>query len=142
MFSRVGVVWIGLVLGVTVALSAVPVAAQSSNSIITITVPPVQRLEGATSLTVSAVVPRQQNQLVVKSNTSWILVAHVSGDVDGVAWRIVGRTTWQRLGTSTPILQGLKGVHPVHYEVEMDPHTQREGLRVLVAFSVEPVEAH
>jgi hypothetical protein len=142
MFSKVGVVWTGLVLGIVVALSALPAAAQSSSSLISVTVPPVQRLEGATSLTVSADIPSRQHQLVVKSNTSWTLVAHVSGHVDGVAWRIAGQTTWQRLGKATPILQGLKGVHPVNYEVKMDPGTQRDGLPARVTFSVEQVEAH
>jgi hypothetical protein len=142
MFSRVGVVWTGLVLAVTVALSALPAGAQSSSSIVAITVPPVQRLEGAASLTVSADVPSQHGQLVVKSNTSWILVAHVSRDVEGVAWRAVGQTSWQRLGIATPILQGLKGVHPVQYEVKTDPRTQPSGLPALVTFSVEPIGAH
>jgi hypothetical protein len=142
MFSKVGVVWTGLILGVTVALSALPAAAQGSSSLITVTIPSVQRLEGATSLAVSADIPSRQGQLVVKSNTSWILVAHVSGHGDRVAWRIVGQTTWQRLGSTTQILQGLKGVHPVNYEVKMDPRTQRDGLPTLVTFSVEQVEAH
>jgi hypothetical protein len=142
MFSKVGVVWTGLVLGIVVALSALPAAAQSLSSLISVTVPPVQRLEGATSLTVSADIPSRQHQLVVKSNTSWTLVAHVLGHVDGVAWRIAGQTTWQRLGNATPILQGLKGVHPVNYEVKRDPGTQRDGLPARVTFSVEQVEAH
>jgi len=142
MFSKVGVVWTGLVLGVTVALSALPAGAQSSSSIVTITVPPVQRLEGAASLTVSPDVPRQHGQLVVKSNTSWILVAHVSGVADDVSWRIVGQMTWQQLGAATPVLQGLKGVHSVQYEVKMDPRKQPNGLPVLVTFSVEPLGAH
>src|SRR5712692_8780719 len=137
MFSKVGVVWTGLVLGIVVALSALPAAAQSLSSLISVTVPPVQRLEGATSLTVSADIPSRQHQLVVKSNTSWTLVAHVLGHVDGVAWRIAGQTTWQRLGNATPILQGLKGVHPVNYEVKRDPGTQRDGLPARVTFSVE-----
>jgi hypothetical protein len=142
MFSKVGVVWTGLVLGIIVAVSALPAAAQSSSSLITVTIPSVQRLEGATSLTVSADIPTRQDQLVVKSNTSWILVAHVSGHVDGVAWRIAGQTTWQRLGNATPILQGLKGVHPVNYEVKLDPQTQRDGFPALVTFSVERGGAH
>ncbi len=142
MFSRAGFAWTGLILGLTVALSALPAAAQGSTSIITLTISPVQRIEGATSRTVSADVPSGQDQLVVKSNTSWILVAHVSGQVDGVAWRMVGQTTWQRLGTATPVLQGLKGVHPVLYEVKMDPRAQRDGLPALVTFSIEQVGAH
>ncbi|HVH31378.1 MAG TPA: hypothetical protein VNA31_06905 [bacterium] len=142
MFSKVGVVWTGLVVGVMVALTVLPAAAQSSSSLITVTILPVQRLEGATSLAVSADIPSRQDQLVVKSNTPWILVAHVSGHVDGVAWRIVGQSTWQRLGDATPILQGLKGVHPVNYEVKMDPGTQGAGVPALVTFSVEQAGAH
>jgi len=140
MFSRARFVWTVLVVGVAVALSAQPAAAQSS--VVTITVPPIQRLEGATSLTVSATVPRQLDRLVVKSNTPWVLVAHVSGVADDVSWRIVGQMTWQQLGAATPVLQGLKGVHPVQYEVKMDPRKQPNGLPVLVTFSVEPLGAH
>jgi len=140
MFSKARFVWTVLVVGVAVALGAQPAAAQSS--VVSITVPPIQRLEGATSLTVSATVPRQLDRLVVKSNTPWVLVAHVSGVADDVSWRIVGQMTWQQLGAATPVLQGLKGVHPVQYEVKMDPRKQPNGLPVLVTFSVEPLGAH
>jgi hypothetical protein len=143
MFSRVQSGWIALVLAGAVALSApLAAAAQGAKSTVTITVPVVQRLDGTTALMVSSNISQQRDQLVVKSNIPWVLVAHASGAVGTVTWRIVGQTTWQQVGAATPVLEGLKGIRPVHYEVQLDPGAQQNGSRILLTFSVEPVGAH
>ncbi len=141
MFSRVRGSWSVLCIVVTVALSALPAAAQTASSTVTIAVPSIQTVEGTTSLVVSAGASLQQGQLVVKSNIAWVLVAHVSDPNAGVAWRIAGSATWQRLGAATPVVQGLKGVHQVEYEVQPDGRAAQHGLPVAVTFSVEPVRA-
>src|SRR5881396_1697887 len=127
MFSRVRASWSVVFIVVTVALNALPVAARSANTTVTISVSPVQQVEGSTSLIVSAGGPLQQGRLVVKSNT---------------AWEITSGTIWQRLGAATPVLTGLKGVHQVEYEVQLDGHTAQPGLPITVTFSVEPTAAH
>ncbi|TMJ08795.1 MAG: hypothetical protein E6G99_03840 [Bacillati bacterium ANGP1] len=142
MFSRVRASWSVVFIVVTVALNALPVAARSANTTVTISVSPVQQVEGSTSLIVSAGGPLQQGRLVVKSNTAWVLVAHTSEPGAVVAWKITSGTIWQRLGAATPVLTGLKGVHQVEYEVQLDGHTAQPGLPITVTFSVEPTAAH
>ena len=141
MFSPVRASWSVLFIMVTVALSALPAAAQTASSTVTIAVPSIQKVEGTTSLVVPAGAPLQQAQLVVKSNIAWVLVAHVSDPNAVIAWRIAGSATWQRLGAATPVLRGLKGVHQVEYEVQPDGGSAKQGLPVAVTFSVEPVGA-
>ena len=141
MFSRVRVSWSVLFIVVTVALSALPAAAQAASTTVTIAVPSVQKMEGTTSLLVPARAPLQQGQLVIKSNIAWVLVAHLSDPNAVVAWRIAGRATWQRLGAATPILKGLKGVRQVEYEVQPDGRSAQHGRPVTVTFSVEPAGA-
>ena len=142
MFSRVRASWSVVFIVVTVALSALPVAAQPASTTVTISVPPVQQVEGPTSLVVSDGALLQQGRLVVKSNTAWVLVAHTSEPGAVVAWKITSGTIWQRLGAATPVLTGLKGVHQVEYEVQLDGHTAQPGLPITVTFSVEPTAAH
>ncbi len=55
MFSRVRASWSVVFIVVTVALSALPVAAQPASTTVTISVPPVQQVEGPTSLVVHQV---------------------------------------------------------------------------------------
>jgi hypothetical protein len=141
MFSRVRASWSVLLIVVTVALSALPAAAQTASSTVTVAVPSVQKVEGTASLVFPAGAPRQQSQLVVKSNIAWVLVAHVSDPNAVVAWRIAGSATWQQLGAATPVLRGLKGVHQVEYEVQMDVRSAQQGPPVAVTFSVEPASA-
>src|SRR5206468_10898203 len=81
-------------------------------------------------------------RLVVKSNTAWVLVAHTSEPGAVVAWKITGGSIWQRLGAATPVLKGLKGVHQVEYEVQLDGRTAQPGLPITITFSVEPATAH
>src|SRR3989454_8523289 len=113
MFSPVRASWSVLFIMVTVALSALPAAAQTASSTVTIAVPSIQKVEGTTSLVVPAGAPLQQGQLVVKSNIAWVLGAHVSDPKAVLAWGIARRATWQRLGAATPVLRGLKGVQQV-----------------------------
>src|SRR5438876_5012525 len=100
MFSRVRASWSVVFIVVTVALNALPVAARSANTTVTISVSPVQQVEGSTSLIVSAGGPLQQGRLVVKSNTAWVLVAHTSEPGAVVAWKIDRKST--RLNSSHP----------------------------------------
>ncbi len=120
-----------------VALTALPVAAQAQSSTVTVTVLPTQRVEGATSLVVPAGALLQRGRLVVKSNISWVLVAHSTGAPATVAWKASGETTWQDLGAATPVLRGVKGVHEVEYEVRLDPRAPRSAQPITVTFSVE-----
>ncbi len=119
------------------ALSALPAAAQAAGSTVSITVPASQIIEGTTSLVVSAGVPVQRGHLTIKSNISWVLVAQATGTAQ-VAWRGAGDPTWQPLNASTPVLQGVKGVHEVEYEVRQVPGAQQSDQPVTVTFSVEP----
>lgn len=120
-----------------VAVSALPAAAMAESSTVSIAVLPTQRVEGATSLVVSADAPLQRGRLVVKSNTSWVLVARTSAASAMVAWKVSGEPTWQQLGAATPVLSGGKGIREVEYEVRIDPSTQRPAQPVTVTFSVE-----
>ncbi len=136
MAGRLQVIW--CVVLVAVAVSALPAAALAESSTVSIAVRPTQRVEGATSLVVSADAPLQRGRLIVKSNTSWVLVARTSGTSATVAWRTSGETGWQQLGAATPVLSGGKGIREVEYEIRIDPHAQRSGQPVMVTFSVEP----
>lgn len=129
------------VLLVTAALSVLPAAAQAASSIVSISVPLTQIVEGTTSLVVSSGVPVQRGRLTIKSNVSWILKAQTTGATAEVAWRVAGDTTWQPLGAGTPVLRGEKGVHEVEYEVRRSPGAQQPGQPVTVTFSVEPATA-
>ena len=135
MFRKVQIAWIGLLLGAVVG--ALPVAAQAASSIVTITVLAVQHVEGTTSVAVPTDSTHGRGQLIVKSNTPWVLVAHASEAVVGLSWRMAGTATWERLGTTTPVLQGVKGVHQVAYEIRMDPRAPRSNQPIVVTFSVE-----
>src|SRR3989442_10509522 len=86
MFSRVRAPWSVLLIVITVALSALPAAAQTASSTVTIAVPSVQKVEGTASLVFPAGAPLQRSQLVVKSNIAWVLVSHVSDPNAAVAW--------------------------------------------------------
>src|SRR5207247_8670761 len=88
MFSRVRASWSVVFIVVTVALNALPVAARSANTTVTISVSPVQQVEGSTSLIVSAGRPLQQGRLVAKSSTVWVLVADTSDPGAEGAWKI------------------------------------------------------
>ena len=120
-----------------VALTALPVAAQAQSSTVTITVLPTQLVEGATSLTVPAGAPPQRGRLVVKSNISWVLVAHSTGAPATVAWKASGKSDWQDLSAATPVLQGGKGVQVVEYMVRLDPRAPRSTQSITVTFTVE-----
>lgn len=139
MFKHVRVPWSMLCMVAMVAVSALPAAAQSASTMVTIGVLPVQQVEGATSLVIPAGASSQQGQLIVKSNTPWVLIAHASSAGAVVAWKTVGGSVWQRLTATTPVLNGLKGVHQVEYEVRVDGAVQ--GQPVTVTFSIEPATA-
>ncbi len=142
MSSQARFSWCVLFVVVAVALNALPAAALAASSTVTIAVPSIQQVEGTTSLVVPANALLQPGQLLVKSNTPWVLVAHASGAVAGVTWRIAGGTTWQQVGAATPVLRGLKGVHQVKYEVQLDARAARDGQPATVTFTVEQADAH
>lgn len=141
MSGRVRFSWSILCMVAAVALSALPAAAQSSSSKVTIAVSPVQQVEGTTSLVVAANAPIQQARLVVKSNTPWVLVAHTSGTGAVVSVKIAGSSSRQRLGAATPVLTGLKGVHQLEFEVQLDGRVAQQALPLTVTFSVEQAAA-
>lgn len=142
MFGQVRGPWGAMCAVAVVALSALPAAAQSASTTVTISVPPVQKVEGTASLVVSASTPLLQGRLIIKSNTSWVMVAHSSSPDAVVAWKLAGSSIWQQLGAATPVLTGLKGVRQVEFEVRLDNRTARPGAPVTVTFSVEQVVAH
>lgn len=112
-----------------VLLTAAPVAAQTGSTLVTISVPPTQVLEGATS---AAVTPgtTARARLVVKSNTSWTLVARVSGNVAGVAWRPESGA-WVQIDGTTAVLHGGRGVHVIDYQIRAQSGQQGTVLFVL-----------
>lgn len=114
-----------------VLIAAAPVAAQTGSTLVTISVPPTQVLEGATS---AAVTPGSspRARLVVKSNTAWTLVARVSGNVAGVAWR-PENGTWQQIDGTTAVLRGGRGVHVIDYQIRA-----QTGQQGTVLFVLEP----
>src|SRR3989442_4805945 len=87
MFSRVRVSWSVLFIVVTVALSALPAAAQTASSTVTIAVPSIQKVEGTTSLVVVAGVSPPQRQPVVNMNYHPVLVAGTSVSHPAMVWR-------------------------------------------------------
>ena len=141
MFKQVQGSWSVLCIVAIVALRALPAAAQSASTTVPISVPAVQQAEGTTSLVVSSGAPLQQGALAVKSNISWMLVAHSSNPNLVVAWRVAGASTWQQIGAATPVLTGLKGVRQVEYEVQLESPT-KFGLQTTVTLSVEQADAH
>src|SRR2546425_1489113 len=70
MFRRVRVSWSVLFIVVTVALSALPAAAQTASLTVTIAVPSIQKVEGTTSLVVPAGAPLWRGPVVGKSNNA------------------------------------------------------------------------
>src|SRR3989442_12926417 len=70
MFSRVRASWSVLFIVVTVALSALPAAAQTASSTGTIAVPSIQKVEGTTSLVVVAGGPPPPRRPGGKSKTT------------------------------------------------------------------------
>jgi hypothetical protein len=69
---------------------------------------------------------------VVKSNTAWTLVARVSGNVAGVAWR-PENGTWQQIDGTTAVLRGGRGVHVIDYQIRA-----QTGQQGTVVFVLEP----
>lgn len=114
-----------------VLFAAAPVAAQTGSTLVTISVPPTQVLEGATSVAVTpGSSPRAR--LVVKSNTAWTLVARVSGNVGGVAWRPESGA-WVQIDGTTAVLRGGRGVHVIDYQIRA-----QTGQQGTVLFVLEP----
>lgn len=99
-----------------VFLTAAPVAAQTGSTVVTISVPPTQVLEGAASAMLTPGAGPQRGRLVIKSNTAWSLVASVSGNAAGAAWRPEGGS-WVQIDGATAVLQGTRGVHTINYQV-------------------------
>lgn len=131
--------WSSVLVVLVVVLAALPAAAQTASSLVTIGVPATQQLEGATSLTI---VPTgspsvQRNQLVVRSNTSWVLMARLTGRATEVAWRTAGTDGWQLLGATTVLLRGGKGVHAIDFEVRLGGQAQPGAAPAVLAFAVE-----
>src|SRR2546425_1814130 len=102
MFSRVRASWSVLFIVVTVALSALPAAAQTASSTVTIAVPSIQKVEGTTSLVVVAGGPPPHGPLVGQSNNPPGLGAHASPPHAGVGWGVGGSATPQRAGAAAP----------------------------------------
>lgn len=115
-----------------VLLAAAPVAAQTGSTLVTISVPPTQVLEGATSVAVTAGPTPHRARLVVKSNTAWTLVARVSGNVAGVAWRPESGA-WVQIDGTTAVLRGDRGVHVIDYQIRA-----QSGQPGTVSFVLEP----
>ncbi len=115
-----------------VLLAAAPVAAQTGSTLVTISVPPTQVLEGATSAAVTPGSTPHRARLVVKSNTAWTLVAHVSASAAGVAWRLENGT-WLQIDGTTAVLRGGRGVHVIDYQIRA-----QSGQRGTIEFTLEP----
>ena len=116
------------VVAVLAVLLAVAPAAQAASTLVTISVPPTQILEGVTTVALTTGTTTARAQLVVKSNVPWTLVARVSGTTS--ATLRVGIGAWMPLGATTPVLRGGRGVHLVTYEVRSQGAPQ--GLVTLV----------
>ena len=113
-----------------VLLAAAPVAAQTASTLVTISVPPTQILEGVTS---AGVTPGStaRARLVVKSNTAWTLVARVSGNVTGVAWRSESGA-WVQIDGNTAVLRGGRGVYVIDYQIRA-----QSGQQGTISFALE-----
>ncbi|HEY3247555.1 MAG TPA: hypothetical protein VGK88_04590 [bacterium] len=110
-----------------------PVRAQSSASVISISVPVAQVLDGAT---VSAVPAGTlvSGQLTVKSNVPWMLVVNVdTGEPALVTWS--PEALWQPLPAHGVVLQGPKGIHHLIYRLRAAPAAK---LQTIVRFSLSP----
>ncbi|MGH2437237.1 MAG: hypothetical protein ACRDFA_09610 [bacterium] len=115
-----------------VLLTAAPVAAQTGSTVVTISVPPTQVLEGASSAAVTPGSALQRGRLVIKSNTAWVLVAGVSGNASGVAWRPEGGS-WIQIDGATAVLRGTRGVHTIDYQVRAV-----SGQQATIVFTLDP----
>lgn len=126
-----------VVLFVLLVLVTVSSAAQAASSVVTIGVPPTQRLEGTTEIVVGQGPTVQIGRLTVKSNIPWVLVARTSGPSPSVAWKGAASPDWQMLGTVTTVLRGERGVYAIEYQVKRGPEAQPDGQPVVLTFALE-----
>lgn len=130
---------VSLVALLATMLVSVSATAQAASTVVSISIPPTQQLEGSTIKVVADGAMVQRGQLVVKSNVPWVLVAHVDGVAGEVVWRSADATAWKALGLVTLLLRGPKGVHLVAYELQARLEADRgTGRTALVKFSLEP----
>lgn len=105
----------GIVAILLVLMAAGPAAAQTGSTLVTISVPPTQVLEGTTSSAVTSG-STARARLVVKSNTGWTLVASVSDGLTGVSVRAESGA-WVQIDGTAAVLRGGRGVHVIEYQV-------------------------
>ncbi len=118
--------------GVLAALG-LPARAQSTSSVVSISVPVAQVLEGTT---VSAVPAGSSaaGRLTVKSNVPWVLLVDVeTGAPALVTWS--EDPLWQPLPSHGVALRGPKGIHHFAYRLRTAPAAT---LHAVVRFSLTP----
>ena len=121
------------------ALVVVATTTWAASTVVGISVPPTQQLEGTTSHALTVNSPIQRGRLIIKSNIPWTLVANLSGEIVGVDWRNADSTSWQPLSGVAPLLRGPKGIHFFEYVIRVGPGAPLStGGLALVTFWLAP----
>ncbi len=138
-FERTRNVRRAVVAVITATLVALPTTAWAEASVVSITVPPTQRLEEATALTLTATSRIHRGFLVVRSNIPWTLLARVSNSAVQVAWKDSAAAAWRPLGAITPMLRGPKGVYKLEYALRVSASNSVGAIStVVISFCIVP----
>lgn len=95
--------------------AAAPILGAAQSTTVTLSVPPVQLLEGSTQHALRPGSP-QSGQLTVKSNMPWSLRVDVTGTATA-SWRPTGTTAWTALPRQGVVRTGGGGMHHLGYEI-------------------------